>query len=76
MKGDALEPETFRPALQSADGVVHTLGTLLDDGAYKQAIKDGNILGLAQSLLGGNANPLKKTSSASGYDRLNRDSGK
>ncbi|KAF8921243.1 mitochondrial protein [Mucidula mucida] len=74
LKGDALEPETFRPALQSADGVVHTLGTLLDDGAYKQAIKDGNILGLAQSLLGGNANPLKKTSSASGYDRLNRDS--
>ncbi|KAK0197037.1 mitochondrial protein [Armillaria mellea] len=58
-------------ALKDAHGVVHTLGTLLDDGKYKNAVKEGSLVGLVGSLIG-SQNPLEKKTS-SGYESLNRD---
>ncbi|KIY72183.1 NAD(P)-binding protein [Cylindrobasidium torrendii FP15055 ss-10] len=71
-RGDAFNPESFASELEKADGVVHTLGTLLEDGAYKQAIRDGDIFGVTRSLMGGASNPLK-ASGGGLYDKLNRD---
>ena len=31
MKGNALEPESFRDVMQDVDGVIHTVGTLIDN---------------------------------------------
>ncbi|KAG7452450.1 NAD(P)-binding protein [Guyanagaster necrorhizus] len=58
-------------ALQDANGVVHTLGTLLDDGKYKTAVNEGSLSGLVGSLIG-SQNPLEKKTT-SGYESLNRD---
>ncbi|PBK78225.1 NAD(P)-binding protein [Armillaria solidipes] len=58
-------------ALKDANGVVHTLGTLLDDGKYKNAVKESSLVGLVGSLIG-SQNPLEKKTS-SGYESLNRD---
>lgn len=64
-------------------GVVHTLGTLLEDGEYKQAIRTGNAPALLKSILGGGAdsNPLRRggvgtAEDRGSYESLNRDSGK
>ncbi|PBK96932.1 mitochondrial protein [Armillaria gallica] len=65
------DPSTFADALKDANGVVHTLGTLLDDGKYKNAVKEGSLAGLVGSWIG-SQNPLEKKTS-SGYESLNRD---
>ncbi|KAK0503332.1 hypothetical protein EDD18DRAFT_1422536 [Armillaria luteobubalina] len=65
------DPSTFADALKDAHGVVHTLGTLLDDGKYKNAVKEGSLVGLVGSLIG-SQNPLEKKT-GSGYESLNRD---
>ncbi|KAG5342795.1 hypothetical protein C0989_008745 [Termitomyces sp. Mn162] len=79
-KGDALHPETFAHIFPEVDGVVHTLGTLIANSSYKQAIKRGDILGLLGSLrdsvVGGHGNPLERPTSEAvrgSYDVLNRD---
>ncbi|KAK0459800.1 uncharacterized protein EV420DRAFT_1537796 [Desarmillaria tabescens] len=71
LQGTAHDPSTFADALKDTNGVVHTLGTLLDDDKYKKAVKEGNIAGLVGSLIG-SQNPLEKKTS-SGYESLNRD---
>jgi hypothetical protein len=62
------------------DGVVHTLGTLLENNSYKQAVREGNIptlmCGIFQTFVGDSGNPLKKKTTSSGYEVMNRDSGK
>ncbi|KAF7440728.1 hypothetical protein PC9H_001076 [Pleurotus ostreatus] len=79
-KGDALNPDTFVDILSEVNGVVHTLGTLLEDGEYKAALRRGDPFKLFGSFLNGvigQTNPLKKSSqSAQGtgtYEVLNRD---
>ncbi|KAI6109477.1 hypothetical protein F5141DRAFT_1275939 [Pisolithus sp. B1] len=42
-KADALNPETYADLLPNVDGVVHTIGTLLEDGSYKAALAHGDI---------------------------------
>lgn len=61
---------------------MHTLGTLIEDGAYKQAVKEGDLLGLAgsffQSVLGASGNPLEKAADKpqkGSYEVMNRDTG-
>lgn len=61
---------------------MHTLGTLIEDGQYKQAIKEGNLSGLVgsffQSAIGGNGNPLEKGVGGvhkGSYESMNRDAG-
>ncbi|KAF8651486.1 hypothetical protein AX16_004784 [Volvariella volvacea WC 439] len=81
--GDALHPETFAHLFSGVGGVVHTLGTLIEGGEYKQAIRDGNVLGLAGSFLrtiapgiGGGGNPLKRQpidEERGSYEAMNRD---
>jgi len=55
---------------------VHTLGTLLPDTKYKDALLKQDLAGAAASFLqrltGGGRNPLEE--SPDGYERLNRDS--
>lgn len=80
-KGDALSPQTFAHLFPEVGGVVHTLGTLLEDGAYKQAVRTGDLPGLLKSLagVGKDSNPLRRDASAlegrGTYEALNRDSG-
>ena len=79
-KGDALNPQTFAHIFPEVGGVVHTLGTLLEDGAYKQAVRAGDLPGLLKSVLGAGAdsNPLRRNTAESkqgSYETLNRDSG-
>lgn len=81
-KGDALQPETFAHLFPEVDGVVHTLGTLIENSDYKQAIKQGDILGLLgsvrDSIIGNHGNPLERPTVETlrgSYDALNRDSG-
>ncbi|PPQ87990.1 hypothetical protein CVT25_001069 [Psilocybe cyanescens] len=79
-RGDALRPQTFAHLLPNVDGIVHTLGTLIENSSYKRAVQDGNVAALFGSLVqryfdGGN--PLeRKTDSGNltGYDAMNRDS--
>ncbi|TEB36366.1 mitochondrial protein [Coprinellus micaceus] len=79
-KGDALTPQTFAHLLPEVCGVVHTLGTLLEDGAYKQAVRTGDFPGLLKSLagVGKDSNPLRSGANAQqergSYETLNRDS--
>ncbi|KAG5645245.1 hypothetical protein DXG03_006662 [Asterophora parasitica] len=80
-KGDALQPETFAHLFPRVGGVVHTLGTLIEDGNYKQAVKQGDVLGLVssfwQSVTGDYGNPLEKRTDklrAGSYELVNRDS--
>jgi nucleoside-diphosphate-sugar epimerase len=75
--GDAFNPDTFAHLFPQVDGVVHTLGILLEDGEYKQAVRDANIPQLLSSLFwsvtGDTGNPLRRGSSA-GSDRTTYES--
>ncbi|KII88394.1 hypothetical protein PLICRDRAFT_54232 [Plicaturopsis crispa FD-325 SS-3] len=71
-KADAHAPESYADILAGASGVVHTLGTLLEDARYKTALRDGDLFGVLKSLTGG-ANPLEM-GGKDGYDAVNRDS--
>lgn len=53
-------------------GVVHTLGMLLEDDNYKQAVREGDIPALLRSVFSGR-NPLQ---AGAGYEIMNRDTGK
>lgn len=64
--------------------MVHTLGTLLEDTGYKDAVRKGDVAGVlggfVSGLTGGRVgggNPLERKSSSAGgtYERLNRDAG-
>lgn len=89
-KGDALQPESFAHLFADVSGVVHTLGTLLEDvdGTYKRAIRSGNVPGLLGSFLknvvagGDGGNPLEKQQQHLGkersrgtYEVMNREAG-
>jgi len=61
------------------DGVVHTLGTLLENGQYKKAVAEGNLGELIGNLISGltdSGNPLEKGGEGrqDSYEALNRDS--
>ncbi|KAF9075236.1 mitochondrial protein [Rhodocollybia butyracea] len=77
LKGSAHDPSSFSDALSEAHGVVHTLGTILEDGGkYKQALREGNVtqvIGGALSTVFGLQNPLKRGAEGS-YEYVNRDS--
>ena len=69
-------PETYRSLVGSATAVVHTLGTLLENSSYKQAVRQSDAASLAgvfAKLLKGD-NPLAKGTEGS-YERINKDSG-
>ncbi|KDR81659.1 hypothetical protein GALMADRAFT_221525 [Galerina marginata CBS 339.88] len=78
-QGDALHPQSFAHLLPEVDGVVHTLGTLIENGSYKAAVKDGNVSALfgsfVRAITGDNSNPPKKVGNENprGYDAMNRD---
>lgn len=76
LRADALRPETYSHLLPDASAVVHTLGTLLADTKYKDALRQQDLTGAAasflQGLTGAGRNPLEE--SPDGYERLNRDS--
>lgn len=62
--------------------MVHTLGTLIEDGKYKQALNEGDLPGLVGSLFqavtGNHGNPLEKTAEEDrkgSYEVINRDAG-
>lgn len=82
-KGDAFNPNTFAHLFPRVDGVVHTLGILLEDGEYKQAVRDANIPQLLSSLFrtvtGDTGNPLRKGSAPGGdrmtYESMNKKAG-
>lgn len=81
-KGDALHPETFAHLFLEVDGVVHTLGTLIEDGRYKQALKNGDFLSVMQSVFQSgfsDGNPLKRQTdgeqNGASYEVMNRDTG-
>lgn len=79
---DALVPSTYAHLLAGASGVVHALGTLIeDDGAYKRQVREGDVFGLLGTLVKGVAgvgggNPLAPPAEkgAGSYSSLNRDS--
>ena len=77
LRADALRPETYSHLFPDASAVVHTLGTLLADTKYKDALRRQDLAGATasflQSLTGAGRNPLEE--SPDGYERLNRDSG-
>jgi hypothetical protein len=77
LKADALRPETYSYLLPGVSAIVHTLGTLLSDTKYKDALRRQDLAGAAESLLrsltGVGRNPLEEHPSV--YERLNRDSG-
>jgi len=53
---------------------VHTLGTLIEGGEYKEKVRRGDVIGLLGDLLGGGAgNPLNEKRAESSYETLNRD---
>jgi nucleoside-diphosphate-sugar epimerase len=70
-RGNALKPETYAHILPGVSGVVHTLGTLLEDGGYKKPLRDGDLGALLGSFWGNN--PLEKATDVGGYEVLNRD---
>ncbi|KAF9483757.1 mitochondrial protein [Pholiota conissans] len=80
-KGDALNPQTFADLLAETDGVVHTLGTLIENSSYKRAVEQGNLPTLIgsvfESLLNGDGNPLHhkpQSENLKSYEVMNRDS--
>ncbi|THH00429.1 hypothetical protein EW145_g7079 [Phellinidium pouzarii] len=80
LAGDALEPTTYASLLQASTAVVHTLGTLLEDAGYKDAVQRGDPLGVAGSLIkslsgrgAGVGNPLAEGAQRGSYEVLNRD---
>lgn len=76
----AFQPDLYKSIISSSDAVVHTIGTLLEGGEYKQSIKGGNPVEVAGTTLKGvlnglnGSNPLKRGEEGS-YERVNRDSG-
>lgn len=75
-KADAFLPSTYSHLVASSSAVVHTLGILLEDPGYKQAIQDGNVLKLVKGFLGGGPGRLKsREEEKRGYEGMNRDSG-
>lgn len=82
-QGNALQPESFAHLFPQVDGVVHTLGTLIEDTDYKRAVKEGDFPGLFgavfQGLRSGGGNPLQKrvapSENSKSYEWINRDSG-
>ncbi len=81
-RASAFEPDTYRDLIAGKSAVVHTLGILLEDAGYKDAIARGDVLGLLGSVVRGAtgsgpaSNPLKTAKEARGtYEAMNRDSG-
>lgn len=77
LTADALRPETYSHLLPGVSGVVHTLGTLLPDTKYKDALRRQDLAGAAasifQSLTNAGGNPLEEHRNA--YETLNKDAG-
>ncbi|KAH7913710.1 mitochondrial protein [Hygrophoropsis aurantiaca] len=80
-RADALRPETYASLLPGVSAVVHTLGTLLEDGKYKAALANGDVPSLLRHFVSGlsghGGNPLERNSragSTGGYEIMNRDS--
>lgn len=79
-RGSAFDPSTYSDLVGSSSAVVHTLGILLEDAGYKDAIRRNDLLGIAKaltsSIMGGNGNPLKSAAEKQkSYEGMNRDSG-
>jgi len=85
-KGDDLHPQSFSHLFPKVDGVVHTLGLILESATYKKAVREGDVLALFGSVfqsafsLGDAGNPLKRGEGVSEenrltYESMNRDSG-
>ncbi|KAG8217728.1 mitochondrial protein [Butyriboletus roseoflavus] len=74
-KADALLPETYADILPKVGAVIHTLGTLLEDGKYKSALAHGDLIGLVGAIAGGGTNPLDRGPQRRTYQVINRDSG-
>jgi hypothetical protein len=77
LRADALRPETYSHLLPGVSAVVHTLGTLLADTRYKDALRRQDLAGAATSIIrsftNAGGNPLEEHQNA--YETLNRDSG-
>jgi len=80
-KGDALHPQTFTHLFPEVDGVVHTLGSLLQNSSYKKSLKENDIPAFLRSLFqtatSDFRNPLKQgkdSTEPTGYEIINRDS--
>ncbi|KAI6045763.1 hypothetical protein EDC04DRAFT_2877149 [Pisolithus marmoratus] len=79
-KADALIPETYADILPNVDGVVHTIGTLLEDSGYKAALAHGDIPKLFGAVTNRSVRGTNSLERASGdarkgtYEALNRDS--
>lgn len=75
LTADALRPETYSHLLPGVSAVVHTLGTLLADTKYKEALQRQDLAGAAasiiRSLMNAGGNPLEEHRNA--YETLNRD---
>ncbi|KAL0566448.1 hypothetical protein V5O48_015571 [Marasmius crinis-equi] len=79
LRGNALDPSTFSHILPEVGGVVHTIGTLFEDGGeYKAALKEGDITklvgGFFNNVVSGGSNPLAQKRREGSYETLNRDS--
>jgi hypothetical protein len=78
-KGDAFNPDSFAHLFPQVDGIVHTLGTLLEDGEYKRAVRDADIPRLLSSLFrsvtGETGNPLRKSATGHSYESMNKTAG-
>ena len=62
--------------LPEVDGVVHTLGVLLEDGGYKEKVRNGDLLGLLGTVVGSvGSNPLDERRIKGSYEVMNRDTG-
>ncbi|KAH9043121.1 mitochondrial protein [Lactarius pseudohatsudake] len=76
LTADALRPETYSHLLPGVSAVVHTLGTLLADTSYKDALRRQDLASAAgsifRSLTSAGGNPLEEHRNA--YETLNRDS--
>ncbi|KAG9318688.1 hypothetical protein JVU11DRAFT_783 [Chiua virens] len=72
-KADALLPETYSDILPKVGAVVHTLGTLLEDGRYKSALQRGDVIGLIGAIAGGGRDPLDTAAQGRTYEVMNRD---
>jgi hypothetical protein len=79
---DALNPHSYAHLLPGVSGVVHTLGTLLEDTRYKEKLREGDFLGLVSNFISGiighgGGNPLENPAESKGtYEVMNRDAGK
>ena len=76
----AFDPPSYSSLIAKSTAVVHTLGILLEDVGYKDAVRSGDVLGIVKALGGslgnGNGNPLKtKDEKRRGYDGMNKESG-